>query len=392
MDPALRSASKAVLAALLAALLMVSLFAAEAAAKAPAKPRSTDPSPLVHEATKANTLGLVAAGTGITIANDIASVLSYGQETGPSGEELRIVAISGRGGEQNVRDLLFVRGVDLAIASTNQLERLRGDPDLRDLDRKVVYITKLFNEEIHILARPEIRDLSDLAGKPVNLGQFGSGTEDMTREMFKVLGVPVQEMNLTQMDALDRMRRGELAADVTIAGKPVPVLAGVRREDGFHLLPVPYGRGFEKGYLPASIGQEDYPNLFPQGGSVDTIAVGALLLAFDWPTGSDRRRALEGFVDLFFSRIAEFKVPPHHPKWRETNIAAVVEGWRRFDPAERWIRQALQEKGTGVETGGLRLDFDRYLGETGSAGEMSPQRQEQLFRDFLQWRERQRSQ
>src|SRR6185437_824453 len=114
-----------------------------------------------------------------------------------------------------------------AIAWTNQLERLRSDPNLPDLDRKVVYIAKLFNEEVHVLARPEIRDLSDLAGKPVNLGQFGSGTEDMTREMFKALGVPVQEMNLTQIDALDRMRRGELAADVVIAGKPYPVFADI---------------------------------------------------------------------------------------------------------------------------------------------------------------------
>ena len=41
---------------------------------------------------------------------------------------------------------------------------------------KVQYICKLYDNDMHVCARPEIQTLADLQGKPVNIDVEGAGT------------------------------------------------------------------------------------------------------------------------------------------------------------------------------------------------------------------------
>ncbi len=91
-------------------------------------------------------------------------------------------------------------------------------------------------------------------------------------------------------------------------------------------------------YLPATLTSEDYPGLIAAGQKVETVAVGAALIAFNWPKGTDRYRRIQKFVDNFFPKLAEFQKAPRHPKWREANLAAVLPGWTRFAGADEWLR------------------------------------------------------
>jgi hypothetical protein len=71
---------------------------------------------------------------------------------------------------------------------------------------------------------------------------------------------------------------------------------------------------------------------------VETVAVGAVLIAYNWPkTNVDRYRRVQRFVEAFFPRITDFQRPPHHPKWREVNLAATLPGWTRFEAAQAWL-------------------------------------------------------
>jgi len=72
-------------------------------------------------------------------------------------------------------------------------------------------------------------------------------------------------------------------------------------------------------------------------------AVGTVLIAYNWPkTNVDRYRRVQRFVEAFFPRIGDFQRPPHHPKWRDVNIAAVLPGWTRFEAAQAWLDSHLQ--------------------------------------------------
>jgi TRAP-type uncharacterized transport system substrate-binding protein len=332
-----------------------------------------------------NTVGIVTGrpnGTDFAFAHEISTVLATGQETGPRGEvALRILPMVGKGGIQTVRDVLALPGADMGITPRIFLDRLRASKELGDISKSLVYIAPLFVEELHILARQEIRTVADLAGRRVNLGEEGGGTEILAREILNRLGVKAREINVDQNAAAEGMRNGDIAATVFITGKPAHWLERYAGADGFRLVPVPYISAFEDDYLPATFTRQDYPNLIAADESIATLAVGSVLIANNAPRGSDRYRRLETFVNAFFSRILEFDHAARHPKWKQINFAAVLPGWNRFTPAERWLKQ----RRLGAPDADARVEFERYLDQTGSVP--SATERERLFRDFLRWRE-----
>ena len=116
---------------------------------------------------------------------------------------------------------------------------------------------------------------------------------------------------------------------------------------------MPYAKELEDSYYPATLTHDDYPDLIPAGGRVDTVAVCAVLVSFNWNDDSARYRKIGRFVDRFFGNFDEFLKPPHHPKWREVNYAATLEGWHRSPLAQSFIDRAkataAAESGTNTE-------------------------------------------
>ena len=183
-----------------------------------------------------------------------------------------------------------------------------------------------------MLARPEIVRIEDLAGKPVNMDVRGSGTAMTGSLLFGALGIGVVPRNDPQDTALEKLRRGDIAALVYVAGKPARLFSGIPADSGLKLLPVPATPAVLETYLPATFRPADYPTLVPPDGAVETIAVGAVMAVYAWALGTERHRKVARFVEAFTARFPAFLQPPRHPKWREVNLAAQVPGWTRFVP------------------------------------------------------------
>jgi TRAP-type uncharacterized transport system substrate-binding protein len=327
-----------------------------------------------------NTIAIVSGNINaawLTIAYDLSAVLD-------NGNDFRVLPVIGRGGEQNVRDVRYLKGVDLGITVTPVLTNFRASGELGNIDDKIVYITKLFNQEMHVLVRADsgITSLEGLRGKVVNFSDAGSATEQSATEVFKRLNIDVKKVNTGQADAYEAMKRNEMAATVLSNAMPAPAIGRLRPADGFRLIPVTYTKQFHEDYYPASIAHEDYPNLIPKGQSIDTIAYGSMIIAYNWPKGSDRYRRVAQFVDHFFSNFQHFQKPPRHPKWREVNLAAQVPGWRRFDAAEEWLAKNRAQQQAAV---GSQQDFDRFLAGRPMPSQMSAADRERLFQDFVKW-------
>jgi uncharacterized protein len=293
-----------------------------------------------------NTVGVISGSpssddTYLQVANDLAEVLN-------DDDNLRILPIVGLGGPRNIRDVRYLRGVDIGLTQTSILNSLRrSDASMGQTENKIVYIAKLFDEEVHLVARPNITSIEQLRGLKVNLDAKGSGTSYSMRDLFKALGIEIEEVSTSQAEALEKVKSGEIAATALIAGKPVGSMLKLSRRDGLHFVPIPYPGQLIGDYLPATLDHNDYPELIASSETVDTVAVGAVLIAYNWPkTNVDHYRRVQRFVEAFFPRITDFQRPPHHPKWRDVNLAAILPGWTRFEAAQAWLdshRQAEPE-------------------------------------------------
>ena len=343
-----------------------------------------------NEQPNENTIGLISGSpnsddTYLQIAYDLADVLN-------DGDNLRILPIAGIGGPKNIRDVRYLRGVDIGLTQTNILNNFRRSNErMGQTDNKIVYITKLFTEEVHLVARTNVTSIEQLRGLAVNVDAKGSGTSYSMRDVFKALGIEVQEVSMSQAEAFEKVKTGELAATVLIAGKPVRSMTKLNPADGLHFVAVPYPSQLIADYLPSKLTHDDYPDIIPTGQSIDTIAVNAVLIAYNWPkTNADRYRRVQRFVEAFFPKIAEFAKPPRHSKWREVSLAAELPGWTRFEAAQAWLDSRAQASQASSERSSAfpqAVKMDR--GAPPAVPNGLSKDDAVAFQQFLQWKKQQ---
>jgi TRAP-type uncharacterized transport system substrate-binding protein len=349
-----------------------------------------------YEQPNENTIGVISGSpnsddTYLQMAYDFAEVLN-------DDDNLRILPIAGIGSPRNIRDVRYLRGVDIGLTQTNILNSFRRSNErMGQTENKIVYIAKLFNEEVHLVASPNITSIEQLRGLKVNLDAKGSGTSYSMRDLFKALGIEVEQVSMSQTEALEKVKSGEIAATALIAGKPVRSISKLTRTDRLHFVPIPYPTQLIGDYLPATLTHDDYPEFMSAGETVDTVAVGAVLIAYNWPkTNVDRYRRVQRFVEAFFPKIAEFQKPPRHVKWREVNIAATLPGWTRFEAAQAWLDSHLEAAPHSPATEPAIATADQAarppLTPPGTravsgAGQSTQTVDPALYQEFLKWRQ-----
>lgn len=340
-------------------------------------PAQTPPSSQqIRDRVNQNVLFLMGGQPGATfnqLANDIAVVM------GSTGD-LRVLSVDGGAAVENVEDVVYLRSIDMALTTQEAMNFLKTSGQLGPhLEQRITYIAPLFPNPLQILARGDARSIKDLSGKTVNFNNKGSATAQFVPGVFTALGVNAQAVYMSQGDALEKLRTGEIDATICSCPAPVPAYASVKAESGLHFLTVPYDSALKASYLPGSIGNEDYPALIAKNKEVDTISASTVLISFNWQKGTDRYERMAKFVDAFFSKIGEFHKPPRSPLWKSVNVAATLPGWTRFPAAEEWL--ANWRAGRLKED---QADFTRFMSQVAPQG--SPAQTEELFRQYQDWR------
>jgi TRAP-type uncharacterized transport system substrate-binding protein len=251
------------------------------------------------------------------------------------GPNMHVLPIVTRGPTENLNDLLYLKGVDLAIINSDAMDEYKiRSPEIV---KRVTYLLSLFPSELHIFVRPEIQSLQDLAGKKVNFNTLGTAAAFSGPLIFSRLGVNIEKTFIPHPVALQQMRKGEMAAVVFITSKPVDAFVRGQWEPGFKFLPLPYEAKYEDYYLPATLEASDYPSLIKAGERISTIAVPTVLVAYNWPTDSNRYQRVARFTDLLFSRIETLQGPAFAAQWKSINLGATVPGLTRFPAAQAWL-------------------------------------------------------
>jgi TRAP-type uncharacterized transport system substrate-binding protein len=328
------------------------------------------------------TVGIVGGlftGTYMRLAAEMATALD-------DGDNLRVLPIVSYGAASNLDDLLYLRGVDLAITQSDVFEYFRTVRKTPNLERRIHYIIRLPISELHILARDDVHSLEDLRGKKVNFGPAGTGASLTGTIVFQRLGINVQQVMIDQSSALQKLESGQIDAIARVLPKPVDFFSKIPTNSGLHLVNIPFTKMFEDYYTLGEFTKSDYPNLLQGHDRIDTIAVPAVLAVYNWPKDTERYQKVQRFVQYLFNRWDTFQHPPYHPKWRDVNLAATVPGWTRFSAADDMLQQVQAQRQQQQKT-----EFQTFLNGRPGAPANAAER-DALFRDFLQWREQPKGQ
>jgi uncharacterized protein len=364
-----------------------------AAISAPSRRAETET--LGREAAVSGALGVASTDSdpgSIRATVDLASVFAGGP--------LRVLPVIGQGPVQDVADLLARKGVDVALVPSDVLSYLRRTHRLPTADQGLHYIAELYREDVHVLAQRNFARITDLAGKPVNIGATDSRAYITASSIFDALRIGIQPVSLDQVSALEALRQGRIAALVHVARRPAQLFFALNQNDGVHFLSVPPAPELSYAYVPSHLGTADYPLLIGEGEvgrgqPIPTVAVPIVLAVCNWAPGTERYRRLALLIDTLFPlSAASRQEAPQDSIWAEFDPFANVPGWSRFAPAMMWLQGKPATAGAKVPAHPIARQGQESARLSGSRFHPLPQeqldatrRQEQdeLFEKLLRW-------
>jgi len=323
-----------------------------------------------------------AGGATSVFGSDMARVLD---NDGDRGSQLvRVLPVLGKGPVRNVIDVLYLKSIDMGAVAVDVPEFYKLQYKIPDVASRLRYIAKLYNNELHVIAPASIKTIFDLEGKRVvaqtDVGYYSA------KVIFSRLGIHATfDYKTDDAQAIQRIVDGQADGYITSTGKIFQLARNIKNENGaLHLVPIPHDGRLQDLYEPATLSSDEYPNLLSPGETIDTVAASVLLVSFNWPEDSERYKRVARFVDAFFSKIAEFRKPPRHPKWKESSITVVVPGWQRFKAADEWLDRNGVKTAEAVRSAApTSQEFLRFMQSRSGERALSSEDLERLYQEFL---------
>lgn len=241
---------------------------------------------------------------------------------------VRVLPISGHGAAENVRDLLYLRGVDLAVLNSDVLAFLDETRQYPDARRRLRYVTHLFDQKVFLLVRNGINAIEDLRGRRLAV-PAEAGTGSVTaRTLFGLYKVDVAVEATAPGEVLDDTSLSKFDGALLLSDDLARVRFGARMGQEYHLLPIPMTAELQKVYRSSVINAQEAAG-FSKSANVETVTVSALLAVFNWTRSQGRYADVTNFLAAFFSNLKELRQAPNSV-WRQADISAQSPGWTRF--------------------------------------------------------------
>ena len=238
---------------------------------------------------------------------------------------LRILPIIGRGSLQSINDLLFLRGVDVALLSSDSLAYVKKNDLYKEETGKVAYLAKLANTNIIVLARKDVATIEGLSGKKIATGPANSDEFVAAELIFGGFGTNYDRVPTIGKSSLKALLDGRIDAAVFVGSDSYRLLDSIKSNSGLHILSLSLPESLAEVYSPAILGHTDFPNLIAEGAAVETVAAALILAVFDWPDRTERFYKLKKFNSALFSTyLASLD------KEQSTNFSAAVPGWTQY--------------------------------------------------------------
>ncbi|MDJ0944853.1 MAG: TAXI family TRAP transporter solute-binding subunit [Kiloniellales bacterium] len=333
--------------------------------------------------------------------------------------ELRVLPIMGEGPVENIRDILYLKGIDIGILHSDALTFVQRRGIFPNARNRLRFLAKLYDEYFHLIAHRDIRSVAELAGKKVVIGKNDfSGSTISALTAFELLGIEIETVYDDWAPAIERIEKGEIAAIMYSTVRGSEFVQGLEPSETLRFLPLPFGPPLAETYEPAVFTAEHYPNLIAPGEEVPTLRFGTIMAVYNWKSDNPRYRNVAKFMTALFDNVEAMHEPPFHPRWRNFDPASkVTPGWKRFEPARAWAVAKLEERrrieaaaaaerqrreeaaaaerqrrAEAATADSLRQNaefqaFVDYMRARGDRREASDEEMLELFQRFMAWRE-----
>jgi uncharacterized protein len=241
---------------------------------------------------------------------------------------LHLAIYNSSGAVENIYAVYQRPGTHLGFVQSDVLAfvaKVESDPRLALIAQKIKWVYPLYDQEVHILARPDIPDLAALNGRSIAIGDPQSGSYLTSRLILEIAGVKPRSIQPIGGDAaLDALKRAAVDAMVIVDGMPTERLVlDVSPMDGLHLVPVTHS-GIRAFYPACRIPSGTYPW---QTGDVETVSVRNVLVAYDFH--NRHCDTIGTLAQLIRDNMAWLRINGH-PKWKRVDLDATVSGWDQY--------------------------------------------------------------
>ncbi len=260
--------------------------------------------------------------------------LNLAQLLQPHGIDLKVVPSNGS--VENIYAVFKRPNTQLGIVQADVLafvSRVQTNPVLKQIAKKIRMVFPLYNEEVHLLGRADLKNFEDLQGKRVAIGKDGSGTYLTAMLLFELSGVkPARTVTIGTDEALSQLKAGNIDAMFYVAGYPVKLLAGeVAAGDSLALLPI-VNRKITEFYPRTVIPAGTYAW---QQKEVPTVAVKAVLITYNFRHYHCNNVGRVG--QLIYTNLNWLR-QHGHPKWKAVDLNYKLKGWEQYDCVKRKLR------------------------------------------------------
>lgn len=266
-----------------------------------------------------STVGLLASQPSLSEnALEIANAMDHT-------DGLRVLPIIGRGSLQSINDLLFLRGVDVALLSSDSLAFVKKHDLYKDETGKLAYLAKLATLNVVVVARKDIAGVNSLEGMRIATGPANSDEFVAAELVFDALGTKYERVPTTGKNSLAALLDGRIDAAVFVGTPSYRLLNSIKANSGLHIIPLPLPGTLAETYSPAILESTEFPNLIAEGTAVETVAAALILAVFDWPDRSERFYKLKKFNKALLSTYLATRTAE-----QGTNFSAAVPGWKQY--------------------------------------------------------------
>ena len=197
----------------------------------------------------------------------------------------KLTAVDSGASKANVQ-LVTANQAQMSILQSDVLSYAHSGTDLfTEAETSSQWVAGLYNETVQIISAPGIKDVSELKGKTVCVGDVGSGTEVNARQVLEAYGMTTADITATNGsfgDAANDLKDGKIDAAFTVAGAPTTSITELDATAEFDMISLtPEAVEYLTTNYPFLV-QEDLPaGTYPNNIDYDVtcVAVKAVLVA-----------------------------------------------------------------------------------------------------------------